>query len=341
MLYKLRSTDGKFDRLDPVAFKDFSSFGNLEKDLEELIAESILYVLFEDASLMPIFQERQYQSEADIYALNEKGELVIFELKRGVAGEDAVHQALRYAQDAGQWSYFTLQSKYNQYTNSSIDLSLAHKEAFDLEHSLDAKELNRKQHLIIIGSAADDSLINAVDYWKHQGISIEFLPYRIYEIGGERYFEFFALPYDRHKNPSDVKGVLFDTNRSWDEESIWYMMENSRVAAFGDAKRFVEYIYPGDIVFFSHRGTGLVAAGRVKRGNIINSAEDDTSYRDVEFITPIPRKGQEIKAMPFRRVSEITGKSFFWARTIKVPYLSKGEAENLAIELKAYLEEST
>lgn len=337
MLYQLRTTKGKFDKLEPVAFKDFASFGNLEKDLEELIAASILDVLFEDASLMPIFQERQYQSEADIYALNEKGELIVFELKRGAAGEGAVHQALRYAQDAGQWTFTTLQNKYNQYTNSNADLSSAHKEAFNLEHSLDAKELNKKQHLIIIGSAADDSLINAVDYWKHQGISIEFLPYRIYEIDGEKYFEFFALPYDRHKNPSDVKGVLFDTNRSWDEESIWYMMENSRVAAFGDAKRFVEYLYPGDIVFFSHKWTGIVAAGRVKKGNI-KSPDDETLYRDVEFITPIPSKGQAIKSIPFGKVSEITGKSFFWARTIKVPYLSKDEAENLAKELKAYLE---
>jgi len=58
-------------------------------------------------------------------------------------------------------------------------------------------------------------------------------------LNGEKFFEFFALPYDKHKNPSETKGVLFDTNRSWDEDSIWYMMENKRVAAFGDAKRFV------------------------------------------------------------------------------------------------------
>ena len=77
MLYKLGSTNGKFDTLDPVAFKDFSSFGNNEKDLEELIAKSILDVLFEEASLMPVFQERQFQPEADIYALDEKGELII------------------------------------------------------------------------------------------------------------------------------------------------------------------------------------------------------------------------------------------------------------------------
>lgn len=90
------------------------------------------------------------------------------------------------------------------------------------------------------------------------------MPYRVYEVGGNQYFEFFALPYDKHKNPADAKGVLFDTNRSWDEESIWYMMENSRVAAFGDAKRFVENIIWGDIVFFSHKWVGLVAAARVK-----------------------------------------------------------------------------
>lgn len=340
MLYRLDSNDGKIDKLEPVPFKDFSNFGNLEKDLEELIAKSILDVLFEDAGLMPIFQERQYQAEADIYALNEKGELIIFELKRGSAGEGAVHQALRYAQDAGQWTYSTLQKKYQQYTGSSTDLHLAHQEAFNLEHSLDAKELNSKQHLIIIGSAADDSLINAVDYWKHQGISIEFLPYRIYELNGEKYFEFFALPYDKHKNPSDIKGVLFDTNRSWDEDSIWYMMENNRVAAFGDAKRFVDYVYPGDIVFFSHKWTGLVAAARVKKGSI-KAPDEETLYRDVEFITPVPKKGQTIKAMPFGKVSEITGKSFFWARTIKVPYLSSNEAELLAKELKVHLEMNT
>jgi hypothetical protein len=118
------------------------------------------------------------------------------------------------------------------------------------------------------------------------------------------------------------------------------MMENSRVAAFGDAKRFVEYVYPGDIIFFSHKWTGLVAAARVKNGKI-KAPDEETLYRDVEFLTPIPKKGEAIKTMPFGKVSEITGKSFFWARTIKVPYLSIDEAENLVKELKVYLEEAT
>lgn len=340
MLYKLSSTDRTFDRIEPVPFKDFASFGQLEKDLEELIAASILEILFEDASLMPVFQERQYQAEADVYALNREGELTIFELKRGAAGEAAVHQVLRYAQDAGQWTYAELQEKFQQYSRTEADLHLVHKEAFDLEHALDPKDINKRQHLVVIGSAADEALINAVDYWKSQGVSINFLPYRIYELGGNQYFEFFALPYDKHKNPADAKGVLFDTNRSWDESSIWYMMEHSRVAAFGDAKRFIEYIHPGDIVFFSHKWVGLVAAAKVKNGPV-RAPEADTLYRDVEFITPIPRKGDALKGMPFGKVSEVTGKSFFWARTIKVPYLTKTEAEELVRELRGYLEAGT
>jgi hypothetical protein len=118
------------------------------------------------------------------------------------------------------------------------------------------------------------------------------------------------------------------------------MMENSRVAAFGDAKRFVDHLQPGDIVFFSHRWDGLVAAARVKSGRT-QAPDEETRYRDVEFITPVPTKGDAIRAMPFRTVSEITGKSFFWARTIKVPYLSRDESDALAFELRAHLQQDT
>lgn len=336
MLYKIEESNDIFEKLEPVEFKDFSSFGKLEKDLENLIADSILDVLFEDSKLMPIFQERQWQAEADIYALNEKGELVIFELKRSSAGKDAVHQALRYAQDAGQWSYEKLARKFKDYSENEISLVSAHQDAFSLEHALDPKEINNKQHLLIIGSAADDLLVSSIDYWKKNGISIDFLPYRIYELGGDKYFEFFALPYDKHKNPSDVKGVLFDTNRSWDENSIWSMMDNSRLEAYGYAKRFVYHVHVGDIVFFSHKGYGLIAAAKVKGD--VKAPDDETLYRDVEFLTPIPEsKDNKLPAMPFSEVALKTGKSFFWARTIKVPYLTKSEALDLVDELNIYL----
>ena len=335
MLYKLSSTSGRFDAVEPVAFKDFGSFGQLEKDLEDLIARNILGVLFEDAGLMPIYQERQGQQAADIYALDVMGDLSIFELKRSTTGEGAVHQALRYAQDAGQWSHVQLEDRFRGYQGANKDLAKEHQEAFDLDAPLGAPEFNRRQHLVVIGNGADDGLINAVDYWRRQGISIDFLPYRIYELADERYFEFFALPFDRHRNPADEKGVLFDTNRTYDPDSIWYMVENRRVAAFGDAKRFVEQVSVGDTVFFSHRWSGIVAAAKVR--SRVRADGSDTLYRDVEFVTPVPQRGTDPRAMPFGRVREITGRSFYWARTIKVPFLSNDEANRLVEELRRYL----
>ena len=339
MLFRLSQTDGRFDAVEAVDFRDFASFGQLEKDLEDLIARNMLGVLFEEAELMPIYQERQGQQVADIYALDAIGDLRIFELKRSTAGEDAVRQVLRYVQDAGLWSHAQLEDLFRRYQGTDKDLAKEHQEAFDLDAPLGAHEFNRRQHVVVIGSGADDHLINAVDYWRRQGISIDFLPYRIYELAGESYFEFFALPYDRHRNPADEKGVLFDTNRTYDPESIWYMMEGRRVAAFGDAKRFVEQVSVGDTVFFSHRWSGLVAAAKV-RGRVRTDGAD-ILYRDVEFVTPIPQRGTEPRAMPFRRVREITRRSFYWARTIKVPSLSKDEAAMLVEELRRYLGSGT
>ena len=56
-------------------------------------------------------------------------------------------------------------------------------------------------------------------------------------------------------------------------------------------------------------------------------------------MTPIPNKGEPLVAMPFSKVSEFLGKTFFWARTIKVPYLSVEEAKHFADYLNKYLEE--
>src|SRR5438105_2136557 len=66
MLYKLGQTNGIPDNLIPLKFGNF----DLEKHLENLMADKMAGVLFEDNEMMPIFRERQQQPEADIYALN-------------------------------------------------------------------------------------------------------------------------------------------------------------------------------------------------------------------------------------------------------------------------------
>ncbi len=344
MLYKLKTGGDGLGSLEPLPFLDASDLQKREKHLENLLAEHLLDVLFEDAALLPIFQQRQGQAAADLYALTIKGDLVIFELKRGVAGEDAVLQVIRYAQQAGRWTFSELQRRYTEYLQfrglQEAALPSAHKEAFQLEHELLPSEFNRRQQLFVVGSAANVDLIEAVDYWKSRGLAVEFLPYRIYQIGDDSYFEFFSLPYDRHRNPATLKGVLFDTNRTYNEDAIWKMMEQSRVAAYDDVKYVVEYLNPRDIVFFCHERVGVVAAGEVL--GPVKKEGTEEEYRDVVFLTQVPNRDVGIvRFMPASDVSRVTGKGFFWARTIKVPYLSREEAQNLLEELRNVLATGT
>lgn len=332
MLYCLRVQGSSEDTLEPVPFLDFSALGRREKQLEQLLAEHLLDVLFDTSPLMPVFRERSYQPEADLYALNEHGDLVIFELKLGLAGGEAVHQVMRYAQEAGQWSFDELSRRFSVYLNRDgdpdVSLSDAHREAFQLERELLPSEFNRTQHLRVIGNAADAELVRGVDYWRRTGISISFVPYRIYEIEGTHYFELFSLPYDSHINPAHRKGVLFDTNASWDEDAVWEMMEKRRVAAYGDQQTCVDRLNPRDTVFFSHKGFGLIAVGEVVGPTKTDGP--DQRYHDVKFLTPVPRRKHGIQRyMPFSEIAAVTGKSFFWARTVKVPYLSSDEADTL------------
>lgn len=114
------------------------------------------------------------------------------------------------------------------------------------------------------------------------------------------------------------------------------MIKNNRIAAYGSVKHVVDYLNKRDIIFLSHKGAGIVAAAEV-----IGPAKDDGAderYRDVKFLTPVPNKEVGIENfMPFSQVSTVLDKTFFWARTIKVPYLTGEEALQLLGELKKVL----
>ena len=336
MLYRLNNDCAE---LEPVAFVDFSQHNKLEKHLEDLLA-SYLAILFEGMPLMPFHQERRRQPEADIYALNEDGDIVVFELKVSTASGMAMDQLFRYVQEAGQWSYAEIARHYRTYPGSDLgetDLARAHQKAFELPAPLSDYQFNSRQHMIVVGSAADDSLIRAVEFWRRKGLSIDFMPYRVYDIAGRQYFEFFSKPYDVHTNPGCIKGVIFDTNRSFDETAAQQMIEKKRIAAYGDRREAVRSLSHGDLVFYSHGGVGIIAAAKVA-GKRIQKDGDREWYWDVEFLTEVPKRFDPFpRAMSFQQVRQVTGKGFYWARTQKVPFLTREEAEHLLGEVKKVL----
>lgn len=340
MLYSLNQD---YTELKPIPFEDFESHGQLEKQLEELIAKHLFDRLFEGVRIMPFFQERSYQPEADIYALNEQGEVVIFELKRSAASGDALDQVLRYAQEVGRWTYADIGDRLRRYEKNEygdLELALAHMEAFSLSTPLREDQFNREQHMYVIGSAADARLRDGVDYWRQKGLSIDFIPYRLYRVGDELFFEFFSKPYDTHANPAHMKGVLFDTCRSYFPHALKWMVEKRRISAYGDRKEAVYSLSPSDIVFYSHRWQGLVAAARIT-GRAVKQDRTPDGYDelfwDVEFLTDVPSDFECPHSMAFKQVKEVTGKNFFWARIQKTPYLNHEEAEHLLTKLQEEL----
>ena len=191
MLYRYNETNQKLEMLD---FYDFADLNGKEKDLENLLAENLRDIYTENGLLMPIFQERPWQEEPDLCALDKDGNLIIFEFKRGSVQGDTTIQIMRYAQDFGRKSYVDLNEIYKQYIGNDVELKAMHAQNFGLEAPLDDNRFNRKQTLVIVGSSADHDLMNAVDYWKSKGVDIDFLPYRFYRVNGELLFEFFAKP---------------------------------------------------------------------------------------------------------------------------------------------------
>ena len=118
------------------------------------------------------------------------------------------------------------------------------------------------------------------------------------------------------------------------------MMEKRRVAAYGDVKHVVGYLNPKDVVFFSHKWVGVVAAAEVLPGPVKREGEQE-EYREVKFLTAVPSRGSDLRAVTAAQVSQVPGRTFFWARTIKVPYLDRDETQKLLVEVRRVVGEAT
>lgn len=329
MLYKYK---GK-DNIEMLPSYNFEDLGGLEKDLENLLANNLSDLYSEDGQLMPIFQERSWQSEPDLCALDKNGNLVIFELKRGNVPGDTTIQVMRYCQDYGQKNYFELAKLYKIYTGKD-NLKEAHAEAFGLDSPLQIEEFNRKQKLIVIGSSSDSYLMDAIDYWRRNGIDIDYIPYRFYKINNEIFFEFFAKPYDYHVNVADIKGILFDTNKTYGPNDIWDMFANSKVSAYGSVKTCVNSFNKGDYVLYYHVGWGVVGAGIIKSSKTKEDKSKEEMYLDVDLITPRVTCEQDLRCVSVSELRELLKKNFYFAKTTKVPYLTVDESKKVIDLLK-------
>ena len=320
--------------LQPLEFYNVGDLNKNEKDLENLLVKNLEILFTEKNQLMPIFQERQRQEEPDLYAIDKYGNLVIFEFKKNNANENAVNQIMRYAQKFGKMKYTKLNKNFKKFTeNPDSDLQKSHQESFGLDEPLSIEKFNLHQKMYIIGNSLDLELIETIEYWKNKKVDIDFLPYRIYKINNKDYFEFFAKPYDYNQNIKDRKGIIFDTNKTYNSKAVFDMMKNEKISAYGDARKFIDYFKKNDYVLYYHKGFGIIAIGQIISEKPQENKENKERFHKVKILTTKIENEKEMKFLKPSEITQILEKNFYYASTVKKPYLTIEEVKSLEDEL--------
>lgn len=330
MLYEI----DKNKTLQPLEFYSVGDLNKNEKDLENLLVKNLEILFTDNNQLMPIFQERQYQEEPDLYAIDKYGNLVIFELKISNVRENTVNQIMRYAQKFGKMKYNKLNENFKKFNKKSDnDLQKSHQDNFGLDEPLSIERFNLHQKMYIIGNSSDLELIETIDYWKKRKVDIDFLPYRIYKINNKNYFEFFAKPYDYNQNIKDIKGIIFDTNKTYNPKAVFDMMKNEKISAYGDARKFIDCFRKNDYVLYYHKGFGIIAIGQIISEKPQENEENKERFHKVRILTTKIENEKEMKFLKPSEITQILKKNFYYASTVKKPYLTIEEVKVLEDEL--------
>lgn len=308
MLFELDIKTGSIDIVDRVYLKDF---GWDERKLQELLYHSLDRVIREDELLL-IMQSRRWQEEPDLIAMDENGDLHIFELKAWESHSYNILQVLRYGQIYGQYDYEQLNNLFSRFSEES--LIEAHRRRFP-DVKIHESDFNKEQHYIVLTNGIDVKTREAILYWKKQGLDINGWIYRIYRTkSNELYLEFNT--YKTIDDPfEDIEEGYFilNTNYSNDPDDDKDMIINKKAAAYYDPwKKSIARMQKGDKVFLYRSGTGIVARGIVK-GNLKKA--DHHGKPDEEYYVELRSFAGVKNPLPASEIKSITGIDYRFMKT--------------------------
>ena len=133
---------------------------------------------------------------------------------------------------------------------------------------------------------------------------------------------------------SACKGIMFDTNISYSDTNESEMILGNKIAAYGDAKRYIDSFRKDDYALFYSKGRGIIAVGQIVTDTPTEVGNE--KYHSVRMIVPENFNG-DVKALPAlspNEIKTILKRNFYWASTIKTPFLTGVQVEMLIRELK-------
>ncbi len=263
MLYKLDTNAKDYKKVNRVTL---SSFGWKEIDLQVLLSNHI-QDLISSSELMTIFNERPRQEEPDILALDKNGDLYIFELKRWNSHQENLLQVLRYGQLYGNSNYDELNEMFKKYQKNKdlgSELYEIHQQYFDLADSsrLRKEDFNRKQHFLVVTNGLDQKTVEAIVYWKKNGLNIDAIVYWVFEINDEYFIEFNMYSPLEGYLEYESNTYILNTNYANNQQHTEDMLRESKASAYYPGWREkIEKLQKGDTVFLYKSGAGIIAYG--------------------------------------------------------------------------------
>jgi hypothetical protein len=174
LLFKLDKAANDITMVKRVRLNEF---GWDERKLQSLLFHHLDRVIQEE-ELIQIMQSRRWQEEPDLMAVDEIGDLWIFELKAWESEESNILQALRYGQKFGRYDYDDLQDLHSKFDKG--DLLNSHHTRFP-SINITREQFNKKQHFVIITNGLDVRTREAILFWKDKGLDVRPWIYRVYE----------------------------------------------------------------------------------------------------------------------------------------------------------------
>lgn len=330
MIFEVKLNEQKNLEFETLNFMDIRKFGDAigltsdnqanEKYLEEILSSMIGESIFQD--YLVFGRERSFQKEADIFAINEDGDLVIFELKvDGQYDRSKVLQVMDYAAIFSKWGYKEINEHYKKCMRTSEEFLSKFEEKFPDGVSKD--KFNRRQKMIIISNSSEKSISSAVEYWKRQGIDIEEYFYRFYKINNEFLFE---ITTDNFAT-EDSQNCWINTNSKYDKDAYKDMIINQKAAAYGDRANVITESMKNGYIFLYHNGYGIIAAGIGKNLIKENNKEEEKYIKLKNFIHGCDDEGKIIKYIEPKELKYILEQDFYFPNT-KIA-LDKKKAELL------------
>lgn len=226
-LYKIESNN-----MARIAEQDLGKEAELEERLIRTEA-----ALIGGASVFYIGRQGTTSSDGifDILGVDERGNVVVIELKRDKGPRKVVTQALEYASELRNAEYHHLNERYEAFLREEqeyeeegvVSLEEAHAEHFELDEPLSPREFNDRQRLILVaGDFDNDKLLAMADFLREHKIDVIVVEYDTYrdEDTGMELLTTDAIRRPLSEEPSTGSGAVGGSQK-WKEDGRWWHTE--------------------------------------------------------------------------------------------------------------------